>query len=74
MSHAHARDPYDELDALVREAMGLTPALERALDEPVQEPQGATRPDPFAGYGDKVVCFTERLSEAVLQGFNRRRH
>ena len=62
MSPAHARDPHAELDALVREAMGLTSALETAPSEPVQKPLGG-----------KVVNFTERMSKAVLQGFSRSR-
>ena len=71
MSNAHAHDPYDELDALVREAMGLSP--EGALDQPAHEPLHVARPDPFAGYSGKVVSLTERMSKAVLQGFSRRR-
>jgi hypothetical protein len=72
MTTAHAHDPYAELDALVREAMGLTP--ERALEDPAHEPLAAARPEPFAEYGGKVVSLSERISEAVLQGFSRKRH
>ncbi|EYD75871.1 hypothetical protein Rumeso_02653 [Rubellimicrobium mesophilum DSM 19309] len=72
MSLVHAHDPHDELDALMREAMGLAP--EQALSQVSPEPLRATCPDPFADYGGKVVSFTKRLPEAVLQGFSRQRH
>ena len=72
MSNSHAHDPYDELDALVREAMGLP--CEGSPDEPAREPLLAARPDPFADYGGKVVSLGARMSQAALQGFSQRRH
>ena len=72
MSNAHARDPYDELDALVREAMGLD--AEGAPDEPAHVLSATTQPDPFAKYDGKVVSLLGRLSDAALLGFSRKPH
>jgi hypothetical protein len=74
MSQPHARDPFDELDALMREAMDLTSSPGSALGEPAQVPLRAAWPDPFADQGGKVVSFTARMSEAALRAFGRRQH
>jgi hypothetical protein len=69
-------DPYDELDALMREAMGATPRGGRlpstlALMSPLLRDSAAslaskvTRPAP--------ADLAEWLSEALLQGYSRMR-
>jgi hypothetical protein len=55
MPNTDALSPYDELDALVREAMGET--LQRAW------------PEPFAGKGDRTAHLSERQSNAALRGY-----
>ena len=68
MTSSNALDPYDELDALVREAMGLSrlssqsePA-EASLPQPLMDPRGNVRP------------LFHRLSAAAWQGYSQRRH
>jgi len=60
---SHAQDPHDELDALVREAMGMP--FEGLCSEGSATPANQSR---------NVTYLFDRLPDALLQGFSRRPH
>jgi hypothetical protein len=66
-----AQDPYDELDALIREAMGKP--FEGLCTESSPATSQATPPRGPASQNGNVTYIFERLPDALLQGFSRKR-
>ena len=66
MSRAHVHDPHDELDGLVREAMGQSGTQAQA--EVARGPMGFVLTD-VVGNDSNVIHLTARISDAVLQGY-----
>ncbi len=68
MTSSNALDPYDELDALVREAMSLSRLSAQS------EPAEASLSQPFIDSRGNVRPLSHRLPAAAWQGYGRKRH